>query len=97
MILWPDCVLLLPVILKVTSWQGVKKYKTPFIFQGGVAANAGMVRAFKEVFELNDDELLIPEYMLPWVPSGLYNNLADSKRADKHCQGLKELDELEIN
>src|SRR5208282_4156299 len=33
--------------------------KLPIAFQGGVAANKGMVRAFKEVFEL--DELFIPE------------------------------------
>ncbi len=33
--------------------------KLPVAFQGGVAANKGMVRAFKEVFEL--DELFIPE------------------------------------
>ncbi|BCB95658.1 2-hydroxyglutaryl-CoA dehydratase activator [Dissulfurispira thermophila] len=32
--------------------------KEPVSFQGGVAANKGMVRAFKEVFEL--DELFIP-------------------------------------
>ena len=33
--------------------------KLPVAFQGGVAANKGMVRAFKEVFEL--DELFVPE------------------------------------
>ncbi len=33
--------------------------KLPVAFQGGVAANKGMVRAFKEVFEL--DDLFIPE------------------------------------
>ncbi|MBI5211961.1 MAG: CoA protein activase [Nitrospirae bacterium] len=32
--------------------------KAPMAFQGGVAANKGMIRAFKEVFEL--DELFIP-------------------------------------
>ncbi len=32
----------------------------PISFQGGVAANAGMIRAFKEVFEL--EELIVPEY-----------------------------------
>ena len=31
-------------------------------FIGGVARNKGMVRAFKEVLELNDEELIIPEY-----------------------------------
>ncbi|MCP4634706.1 MAG: CoA activase, partial [candidate division Zixibacteria bacterium] len=34
---------------------------TPISFQGGVAANIGMVRAIREVFDLKDNELLIPE------------------------------------
>jgi len=36
-----------------------KKIITPVAFQGGVAANHGMVRAFKEIFLLG--ELLVPE------------------------------------
>jgi predicted CoA-substrate-specific enzyme activase len=36
-----------------------RKIKPPVSFQGGVAANKGMVRAFKEIFEL--DELFVPE------------------------------------
>lgn len=46
---------------KSTLGRG-KKFEKPFIFQGGVAANVGMVRAFKEIFELEDGELVIPEY-----------------------------------
>ncbi len=46
---------------KSTLGRG-KKFEKPFIFQGGVAANVGMVRAFREIFELEDGELLIPEY-----------------------------------
>ncbi|MFZ5942146.1 MAG: acyl-CoA dehydratase activase [Bacteroidota bacterium] len=46
---------------KSTLGRG-KKFRKPFIFQGGVAANAGMVRAFREIFELTEDELIIPEY-----------------------------------
>ncbi len=34
----------------------------PVIFSGGVAANIGMVRAFREVLELTGDELIIPEH-----------------------------------
>ncbi len=36
-----------------------REIKSPVSFQGGVAANAGMVRAFKEIFGL--DELFVPE------------------------------------
>ena len=35
-----------------------RKIEKPISFQGGVAANKGMIRAFKEVFEL--DELFVP-------------------------------------
>ena len=38
--------------------------KKPVVFTGGVTLNAGAVRAVKEVFELNDDELIIPENSL---------------------------------
>jgi predicted CoA-substrate-specific enzyme activase len=36
--------------------------EAPVVFQGGVAANAGMVRALAEVFQLSDGELLVPEH-----------------------------------
>ena len=35
-----------------------KEIKKPVIFSGGVAANIGMVRAFREVLNLNEHELL---------------------------------------
>lgn len=34
----------------------------PLSFQGGLAANPGMVRAIGEVFEADDDQFIIPEY-----------------------------------
>ncbi len=34
----------------------------PVIFSGGVAANIGMVRAFREVLDLTGEELIIPEH-----------------------------------
>ncbi|MGI6395437.1 MAG: acyl-CoA dehydratase activase [bacterium] len=37
--------------------------KPPVIFQGGVAANAGVVRAFREILNLNEKEFIIhPEF-----------------------------------
>ncbi|MFO7957885.1 MAG: acyl-CoA dehydratase activase [Candidatus Brocadiia bacterium] len=39
-----------------------KEFSTPVAFQGGVAANIGMVRAFRDVLNLGDDELIIPEH-----------------------------------
>lgn len=39
-----------------------KKLLPPVIFLGGVAANKGMVRAFREIFGFNDREFIVPEY-----------------------------------
>ncbi len=39
-----------------------KKFEKPVIFQGGVAFNEGMVRAFKDILGLKDGELIIPEH-----------------------------------
>jgi predicted CoA-substrate-specific enzyme activase len=39
-----------------------KEFSKPIAFQGGVAANAGMVRAFENVLELEPGELIIPEH-----------------------------------
>ena len=45
--------------------SNIAKGKTllkPISFQGGVAANVGMRRAFKDVLELSDGELIIPKH-----------------------------------
>jgi predicted CoA-substrate-specific enzyme activase len=39
-----------------------KTFIKPVSFQGGVAANVGMRKAFQEVLELSDGELIIPKY-----------------------------------
>jgi len=39
-----------------------KDLKKPIVFSGGVAANLGMVRAFREVLKLEDGELVIPKH-----------------------------------
>ena len=39
-----------------------KEFLPTIAFQGGVAANAGMVRAFRETLEVADGELLIPQH-----------------------------------
>jgi len=39
-----------------------KEFAKPIAFQGGVAANVGMVRAFREVLGCKDGELVIPRY-----------------------------------
>jgi predicted CoA-substrate-specific enzyme activase len=39
-----------------------KEIKKPVVFSGGVAANAGIVRAFREILDLNAEELIIPPH-----------------------------------
>jgi predicted CoA-substrate-specific enzyme activase len=75
-----------------------KKYKSPFLFQGGVAANAGMVRAFKEVCELNDDELIIPEYYASMGALGaLYHVLSNGRDSVTRFKGINELETYLLN
>ena len=38
-----------------------KEFARPVAFQGGVARNEGMLRAFREVLGLEDNELIVPE------------------------------------
>lgn len=44
---------------KSTLGKG-KIINTPVMFQGGVAANVGMIRAFREIFKLTNDDLIVP-------------------------------------
>jgi len=39
-----------------------KRFDPPIAFEGGVAANPGMVRAFTEILGLSEGELIVPEY-----------------------------------
>ncbi len=71
---------------KSTLGRG-KKFEKPFIFQGGVAANVGMVRAFKEIFELEENELVIPEYHASMGALGaIFHTL---KNQNGHAFGFK--------
>ncbi len=44
------------------TWAAASEFARPIAFQGGVAANPGMVRAFRDVLDLDEDELIIPEH-----------------------------------
>jgi len=46
---------------KSTIGRG-KKMASPVLFAGGVAANGGMVRAFREVMEAGDGGFIVPEH-----------------------------------
>src|SRR5208283_3245297 len=65
-----------------------RELKHPVAFQGGVAANKGMVRAFKEVFEL--DELFIPEdFIFMGALGAALNDMDDSRVNDYDPDALE--------
>ena len=47
--------------LRSTLGRG-KHLEPPVLFNGGVAANKGMVRAFREILKLSEDQLIVSEY-----------------------------------
>ncbi len=63
-----------------------KKVNPPVSFQGGVAFNIGMRRAFKEVFEL--DELVIPSYHAEMGALGSALHILDGQKDLKEFKGL---------
>ncbi|HEX2921922.1 MAG TPA: acyl-CoA dehydratase activase [Bacteroidales bacterium] len=69
-----------------------KEIKKPVIFSGGVAANAGMIRAFREVLGLYGDELIIPEYHASMGAIGAVLNRLDIRDTKSKFSGLDKLD-----
>ncbi len=69
-----------------------KELHKPVIFSGGVAANAGMVRAFREVLSLKDGELIIPEHHASMGAIGAVIH-ATEQQAPGGISGLEKLKE----
>jgi len=69
-----------------------KEIVKPVIFSGGVAANAGMVRAFREVLELTDGELVIPEYHASMGAIGAVMYAVNNKLEMNHFCGIQQLE-----
>ncbi len=67
-----------------------KEFEKPIMFQGGVAANAGVVRAFTEVLNLEKNELLIPKYHASMGAIGALLHIFNKKQNNKF-KGLNEL------
>jgi predicted CoA-substrate-specific enzyme activase len=77
---------------KSTLGRG-KTIKPPIIFQGGVAANAGMIRAFKEILEAKEEEFIIPEYYASMGAIGALYYVF--KKADKGLSKFKGLEKID--
>jgi predicted CoA-substrate-specific enzyme activase len=70
----------------------------PVVFQGGVAANAGVVRAFREVLKLNDGELIIPAHHASMGAIGaVYHILDNPPEGDISFKGIVRLQEYLAN
>ena len=71
-----------------------REVEKPVAFQGGVAANAGVVRAFREIFSLHDGELIIPKHHASMGAIGAVYTLLDHKKDGDHTfKGLKALED----
>ncbi|MBI5681932.1 MAG: CoA activase, partial [Deltaproteobacteria bacterium] len=87
---------------KSTIGRG-KTFLKPVVFQGGVAANPGVRKAFKDVLELGDNEFIIPKYFASMGALGAVftadyrGQISNLSPINEHhasqFKGLKELEE----
>ncbi|MFB3884078.1 MAG: acyl-CoA dehydratase activase [Thermodesulfobacteriota bacterium] len=70
-----------------------KVFTKPISFQGGVAANVGMRKAFKDVLELSDGELIIPKYFASMGAIGAIFVTMESPEVKKGWFGLDKLNQ----
>ena len=78
---------------KVSIGKGKTMIK-PVAFQGGVAANKGMIRAFEKVLEFEKSDMFVPKY---FASLGAIGSLLISRKQGKEnplcIEGLKRLEE----
>ncbi|MGB2768152.1 MAG: acyl-CoA dehydratase activase [Candidatus Zixiibacteriota bacterium] len=70
-----------------------KKIGKPISFQGGVAANPGMRRAFESVFELSPGELVIPKFHKEMGAIGAALSVMGTEKSEIPFLGLERLEE----
>jgi len=76
----------------ISSLGKGKQFDTPVIFQGGVAANAGVVRAFRELLNAGEKDLIIPEYYASMGAIGaLFHTLDQEKLTSNPYRGQEYL------
>ena len=70
-----------------------KELSTPVLFHGGVAANSGVIRAFKEILDVSSEEnFIIPEY---FASMGAFGAILYTSTRKDNPQTFKGLDDLE--
>ncbi len=70
-----------------------KEIKKPVVFSGGVAANSGMIRAFRETLDLMDGELIIPDHHASMGAIGAVFYASANKLNMNHFSGISKLEE----
>jgi len=70
-----------------------KSFARPVSFQGGVAANAGMRKAFFDVLELKEEDFIIPKYFASMGAIGAAFLTMENGKRVKKFQGLERLQE----
>ncbi|HUL20523.1 MAG TPA: acyl-CoA dehydratase activase [Thermodesulfobacteriota bacterium] len=70
-----------------------KKFVKPISFQGGVAANAGMQKAFLDVLEVSDGELIVPNHFASMGAIGAVLVALEDKKSKKEWLGLNRLNQ----
>ncbi|MEI6154090.1 MAG: acyl-CoA dehydratase activase, partial [Deltaproteobacteria bacterium] len=68
-----------------------KEIKNPVAFVGGVAANAGMKRAIRDVFALQDGEFIVPEYFTSMGAAGAVYTVLDDPALKHTFIGFEKL------
>jgi predicted CoA-substrate-specific enzyme activase len=68
-----------------------RPFTVPISFQGGVAANVGMRRAFMDILEVNEKDLIIPEHFASMGALGAIWVSLD-KGIERPFEGMKNLD-----
>jgi len=77
----------------ISSMAKGKKLEFPVIFQGGVAANVGVVRAFREILKAGEGDLIIPEYYASMGAMGaVLHTFSTDTRAKAVFKGLEKLE-----
>jgi predicted CoA-substrate-specific enzyme activase len=76
----------------ISSLGRGKTIKFPVMFQGGVSSNIGMVRAFRELLDAQEGDLIIPEHNRSMGAIGaVINNMAHGSPGKNGYKGIGEL------
>lgn len=78
---------------KATIGKG-KDFIKPVAFQGGVAANLGVRKAFKEVLELDDKDYIVPEHYASMGALGAVFTCLDMGKGVGKFKGVEDLQEF---